>query len=395
MKGRRDGHDARGVPPEGMAPFEAAAWWRVRHDTGDLAGNAELREAFQQWLAGCEARRQAYAQVSAAWEDFETGVDPDELQALRTEARSLLPAGVAEAPRRAEVPHCAQVPACAPRRVRPGLAVAAGLFAAVVGAAALWAWWQLDPAGGQQVAAFNVPRNDAAAAVPADGYASNTAEYVTAPNQSSTVTLPDGTRVSMNLDTAFRVDYDAQQRRVRFSRGQAFFDVAKEAERPFVVTAADQRIQALGTQFDVKLLDPERLEVVLLEGRVSVERARRTLADRLALRTARVELKPDQRVTVRADDVPVVTPTDARRATSWREGWLVFEDETVAQAIGELNRYSPRPLAVADADVGRMRLSGVFRTGQPERFGAIIQELLPVAVRGGAHGEIVLVRRED
>lgn len=386
------GSGAAGMPPEGMAPLEAAAWWRVRHDAGDLAANADVREAFRQWLAGSEARREAYARVDAAWDGFEAAVEADELEALRAEARTLGPAEATEARHGADA-------RAAPRRTGRGLALAAGLAVAAVGVGALLLWARQDVVRGHDVAVATPPvdarRHGAPGTAHAVAFPSSTAEYVTAPNQSSTVTLPDGTRVSMNLNTALRVDYDARQRRVHFSRGQAFFDVARDAARPFVVTAADQRIQALGTQFDVKLLDPERLEIVLLEGRISVERDRRTLVDRLVQRAARVELEHDQRVIVRADALPVVTPTDAQRATSWREGWIVFEDETVAQAIGELNRYSPRPLVAVDDGVGRMRLSGVFRTGQPERFGAILQELLPVAVRGGSHGEIVLSRRTE
>lgn len=387
----RDGLGKAGMPPESMTVLEAAGWWWVRHDAGDLASDARAREAFRRWLAGSEARREAWARVGAASDGFEASADADELRALREEVRSAYPP-VAAGHRGGAGP------GSAPRRQWRGQALAASVAVAALGTAALLGWRLQDPMSGSAPVAATLDADAPGAIAPSAEPGTlrrSAAEYVTAPNQSSTVTLPDGTRVSMNLDTAFRVDYDALQRRVHFSRGQAFFDVAKDAARPFVVVAADQRIRALGTQFEVNLLDPRRLEVVLLEGRVSVERDRHALVDRLVRRTAPVELEPDQRLLVRADALPVISPVDAYRATSWREGWIVFEDETVREAIEELNRYSQRPLVAADDGVGRMRLSGVFRIGQPKRFASIIQELLPVDVHQGAQGETVLSRRAE
>jgi transmembrane sensor len=73
---------------------------------------------------------------------------------------------------------------------------------------------------------------------------------------------------------------------------------------------------------------------------------------------------------------------------------VVFEDETVGNAVAELNHYSEHSIVVPDESVRQLRLSGVFRVGQPDRFASIIQELLPVRAVRGAHGETLLVRTE-
>ena len=143
----------------------------------------------------------------------------------------------------------------------------------------------------------------------------------------------------MNLDTVIDADFGSDTRLVNLVHGQAFFDVAKDEARPFIVSVRDQRIQALGTQFDVRL-EPDRIEVVLVEGRVRVEP--RT-ATPVGHKTA-AELTPGQRMVFTAGAAAKLTTTNAAQATSWREGWITFEDETLENAVTELNRYSDRPL---------------------------------------------------
>lgn len=335
-----------------MTPHEAASYWFVRQDSGGMADGD--REAFESWHQASAEHREAYERTKAMWAGFEAAAEDSELRALRVAALSAAP-----------------MPRIWPRAV----AVAASLVAALAGVVALS--WRM----------YEAPVATAAAV---ESRASAT-RYATGQNQRSTVTLPDGTSVTMNLDTLFTMDFTGEQRLIHLSRGQAFFDVAKDLHRPFVVAAVDRKIRALGTKFDVRV-DRDRLEVVLLEGRVSVDPGRSSLIGKLTRRLARVELQPDQRFVVDPGQAASVTATNAVQATSWREGWVVFEDETVEHAIAELNRYSDRPI-VAAPDVRGMRLSGVFRIGQPDRFGAIIQEFLPVEVERGAHGETLLVRR--
>lgn len=326
-----------------MTPHEAASYWFVRQDAGGMT--ATDREAFEEWLNNSPEHRSTYEQTKSTWSGFESTADTGELRALRVSALSSAPT---------------------PNVWLRASGVAAVLMIAIASIAALTSHLSSPPE-------------------------STVSQYVTTRNQSSTVNLPDGTLVFMNLDTAFSTDYTAGQRLIHLIKGQAFFEVAKDAERPFIVAAADREIRALGTKFDVRL-DPSHLEVVLLEGRVGVDRSQPSSVDKIAQRPTRIELEPDQKFVASPGEQGSVTAINATQATSWREGWISFEDETLDQAIAELNRYSDRKLVAAD-DVREMRLSGVFRIGQPDRFGAVIQELLPLQVERGAQGETLLVRR--
>ena len=331
-----------------MTPHEAASYWFVRQDAGSMS--ADDRRELEAWLASSDTHRRAYEQTGSMWTNFEASADEGELRALRVAALSAAPA---------------------PKVWFRAAAIAAGLFGIATLGAMAWHW--------------------SASERPSEAITSSSiTPYVTAHNQRSTVTLPDGTLVSMNLDTAMETDFSGNRRFIHLTKGQAFFEVAKDQRRPFIVSAADRHIRALGTQFDVRL-DSNRIEVVLLEGRVSVDRTRTPLLEKLMKRSAPVELLPGQRLVAAAGEAPAVTATNAAQATSWREGWIVFEDESVERAVAELNRYSDRPIMVTDDAVKQMRFSGVFKIGQPDRFGAVIQELLPLSAQQGAGGETVLV----
>ncbi len=336
-----------------MTVGEAASYWFVKHDADALP--PEDRRAFEAWLAADPAHREAYDRTQSMWDNFEQEADPAELRALRTAALAVAPT-----PRRW------------PR-------VAAVVFACGIAA------YAASSLNSSRHSRLDLP---ATASVPAP-----MEKYSTAHNERSTVTLSDGTVVTLNLGTTLDVAFTPAERFVRITQGQAFFEVAKNPHRPFVVAAADRRVTALGTQFDVRL-DPDRVEVVLLEGKVSVDHDSPTMLERLNIRKAHVELKPGEKLVAALGEPVTVTDTNAQRVTSWRQGWVVFENETVGNAVAELNRYADHPLTVSDESVRNLRLSGVFRVGQPDRFAAIIQELLPVKAVEGTHGETALIRAD-
>jgi transmembrane sensor len=96
--------------------------------------------------------------------------------------------------------------------------------------------------------------------------------YSTGTGEIRTVTLDDGSTVWLNGDSRLRVDFTAPTRRVVLERGEAFFKVAHDTSRPFVVDAESQRITVTGTQFDVRRA-PESVEVSVTEGHVNVDSA--------------------------------------------------------------------------------------------------------------------------
>jgi transmembrane sensor len=335
-----------------MTVAEAAAYWWVRQDARSIS--ADEKQAFEAWCAASPAHHEAYTRAQGMWSSFEQEADPSELRALRTAAL-----GIAREPKR--WPRVAAV------------ALLCGMAAVL----AITLYSRHSPSG--VLMASSVPVG--------------TEKYSTARNERSTITLSDGSVVTLNLDTTLDVAFTPAERMIRITHGQAFFEVAKNPYRPFVVAAADRRVTALGTQFEVRL-DPDRVEVILLEGKVAVDHTAPSVLERLNIRNAHVELKPGEKLVAALGEPVAITDTNAQRATSWRQGWVAFENTSVGEAVAELNRYSDRPLMVPDESVRNLRFSGVFRVGQSDRFAAIIQELLPVKAVQGVHGETLLIHTE-
>lgn len=177
------------------------------------------------------------------------------------------------------------------------------------------------------------------------------ADYATPYGEMVTVTLADGSRLTLDGNSAADVAIDADTRRVALRRGRAFFEVAPDAARPFVVSAGPVETAVLGTAFAV---DRRRdtVEVVVERGRVEVRAG------------AAVTLRPGQRVAAAGDRVGAPEPAP-RAALAWRRGLMVFEDRTLGDVAEELGRATGAHLIIPQASVRALRLSGVFREDRP------------------------------
>src|SRR6202035_2168216 len=101
--------------------------------------------------------------------------------------------------------------------------------------------------------------------------------YETATGERLAFTLNDGSQVTLDTQSELKVSFSSAERSVRLTRGQAFFEVAKDAKRPFVVEVNNRRFVAVGTAFDVRV-DGDQVRVTMVEGTVRVEGERRGLA---------------------------------------------------------------------------------------------------------------------
>jgi transmembrane sensor len=170
----------------------------------------------------------------------------------------------------------------------------------------------------------------------------------------SLLVLADGSKVTLNTASSVHADYAGHERRVTLVRGEAFFDVAKNATRPFIVSAGSRQVIAVGTAFDVRLQD-RQVKVTLVEGRVRVVRA----ADPVQPVSA-VMLEAGSALVAKEDGADRVERLDTVRATSWRSGRLVFDGERLADVVAEMNRYSREKLEIADPALEGKKVSGVF-----------------------------------
>lgn len=222
--------------------------------------------------------------------------------------------------------------------------------------------------------------------------------YETAIGERSTVTLADGSVVTLNTDSKITVDFSSLERNVDLLQGQAFFEVAKDASRPFVVDAGDKRVVALGTSFDVRFKEEGRVEVTLVEGLVNVDiitKLERTSQEAPQPSSANtVSLKPGDRLTASAQETPEIVQPEIEDEISWRDGLLIFRDRPLAEVVYEMNRYSVQKMVLGnDPRLQELEVSGVFNTGRASTFVTALETMHPLDASRSGHSEITLVWR--
>jgi len=209
--------------------------------------------------------------------------------------------------------------------------------------------------------------------------------YTTTIGGHETLSLDDGSQIELNTDTVLRVSYNSNRRTVFLDKGEAYFQIAHNAARPFDVLAGNHRILDLGTKFLVRR-DDDRLEVALTEGRAQLEE----LADAERHRTI---LAPGDVASAVAGAVSV--KRKSRQALmgelGWRNGMLLFRDASIAQVVEELNRYNRKKLVVVDPGVARLTIGANIPTNGVEAFTRVAHEVFGLhAVNRG--DEIVISR---
>jgi len=198
--------------------------------------------------------------------------------------------------------------------------------------------------------------------------------------------LADGSQVMLDTLSVVRVRFSSERRLVQLLQGRARFEVAKDVARPFIVSAGAREVIALGTVFTVSRVAQET-SVFLEEGRVVV----RDVADGA---TDRPLAPGDRLVFAGASVTPVRDRPASDLVSAWQTGRAYFDGVTLAEAVAEMNRYNRRRIEVADPAAAGLRLSGVFRTGDPDAFAQSVALLLPVAVEPQGDG-LVLRSRES
>jgi transmembrane sensor len=298
---------------------EAADWIAARDGEH---WSEERQHALDAWLAAATAHRVAYLRLLRTWERA------DRLQVLR---------GV-PAPARAAASGSqgrAWLPRTRGRRLGGGALATTALAALlVVGGPALL---QRGPAG---------------------------ETHATALGQQTLVTLADGSRVTLNTDTRVRASVDERQRRVWLERGEAYFEIAHDAGRPFVVEVGRQQVTVVGTKFSVRR-DGERLRVQVLEGRVRVTSASGATA---LLAAADVADATPSSLQLQHE-----SPQALENRMGWLHGQLRLDGMTLAQAAAEFNRYNRRQLRIVDADTAAIRIGGSFEAGNVDAFARLLR----------------------
>jgi transmembrane sensor len=201
--------------------------------------------------------------------------------------------------------------------------------------------------------------------------------------QVRTVALEDGSRVSLDTGAQVDVSLGAHERRIELIRGDAYFEVAKDAARPFVVRLAGARVIAVGTQFYVGL-GGEDLVVLVSEGAIRLEPASGTSQDAAAGSEAHLS----------ASGIHVSHPTDGEveELLGWRSGYLLFRDSTLTDAVDRFNRYTTKRLVIQDPSIGAIRIGGHFRIDDVTGFLWLLKSAYPIDI-DERDDRILLTRR--
>jgi transmembrane sensor len=210
-------------------------------------------------------------------------------------------------------------------------------------------------------------------------------------------TLTDGSVVELNHGAEIDVDFSTNERRIRLLRGEAHFTVAKLGpERPFIVTAGDVRLRAVGTVFNVRVAGDD-VEVLVTEGKVRVDPPK---PEEVELVLNAVMLEAGDRTSVSlvgaAPAPPPVTTASAaeiERTLAWQGLRVEFDEMPLGQAIAEFNRHGSTPLVIADRDLAALRIGGNFRADNAAAFVRLLESSWGVAAEPDAAGDIVLRRR--
>ncbi|MEF3082145.1 FecR domain-containing protein [Luteimonas sp. SMYT11W] len=334
-------------PTDAGAIEAAAADWLARRDGSAWTAGDDAELAI--WLDADVAHRVAFLRLQAVW------AETARLQAL---GAGHVGAGMPPRVLRGEAGHTFDEPAAlrfapraSPPRRRHGLWIGAAL-AACLALVAGGAWF---------------------VTVPIDPVDVRTATGIT-----RTVALADGSQTTLASDTAIEVRMSRRERRIALTAGEAFFEAAKDPQRPFVVEAGDRRVVAVGTRFSVRR-ERDALRVVVTEGTVRLE----PLGD--DIRQPTTLLPAGSVATVRRDAVLVrsLSLAEVEELVDWRSGRLVFRDTALTDAVAEFNRFNTRQIVIADTTVGALRIGGSFRWENAEGFVRLLERGFPVEAEYG------------
>lgn len=174
-------------------------------------------------------------------------------------------------------------------------------------------------------------------------------DYSTGVGEGKTVYFDDGSTAMLNTDTAIAVSMNGSQRRVELLKGEVYFEVKADPNRPFIVQAGHSTTRVLGTRFFVhEKSDSDEVKVV--SGRVEV-------TDRHVLKQPLI-LHDREAVSVDAAGLGETRLLDSALSTSWVNGFLVFENAPLENVISQIRRYRTGVVVYKDNTLRELKING-------------------------------------
>ena len=333
-------------PDRNAIEAEACAW--IAQLDGDTRPSEEDVEALREWINRSPLHRTELERLTDLWGDLN----------VLTEL-AVLPRHAATEPTRHWIARLFTIP------------VGVGAFAAslVIGMTA--AFWYSDQSG-------NV--------VPIDTV------YTTDVGEQQQLVLPDGSSIELNTDTQLAVDFDRNRRNVRLLRGEAYFEVAHDSKRPFVVYAGTGRVRAVGTAFSVQIKE-QTVDVTVTDGRVELASVKSREIQMPESEANRTVLKAGQIAQLNGsiNQVATVDKAAMARKLSWRDGMLVFSGEPLGYVVEQVGRYTAIDIQFSDPTLREIPIGGYFRVGETEALFEALENSFGVAVVRAGDGTVQLV----
>ncbi len=284
-----------------------AANWFATMQTGSVTG--EQRVAFRAWLRRDTRHKPAYSAIERIW------------------------SGAAELPVARERRKASRLDL-----TRRGLGKAA--IAAAIGGGG-WLAWRQHPF----------------------------ADYRTGTGERRMVTFADSSRVELAADTALSAEFGQQSRLVTLHRGEAFFSVAPDIDRPFILTAGEGQSTTTSASFNVDYLSDDDVRITATERDVNVK-----------VHTSEAQLGAGAQLTYGRAGIGEPEPVDAATELSWREGRLVFLSQPLGRVTASLNRWRPDDLIVVSPALARRPVTLIVDLEKSGDILPVLEKTLPIRV---------------
>lgn len=389
-----------GSPPSDLNRqiLDEASTWFVEFRVGDL--DVHGRAEFDRWLRQSPEHIRAYLEIAGVYHNLSELSDeqvanlcelasraPDDQNVVRLEPNDVGDPSIMRMPgspaltRRASNEHSTVNASMATvsLRSRPKaarwLSISASLAAAVAAGIAFW---------------IVLPK-----------YAS----YSTGVGENRTITMSDGSMITLNALTTIRVRYTKTQRLIDLLSGQAFFQVIQDKNRPLVVRSGFAVVRDVGTQFDVDRT-AESTTVTVVEGSVTLYSANAASSvvatehdfepqsspdgvampargSRAASRVSHSSVPPEpqgasgspgillaagEQAVVSEHQISTQAHANVSAATSWLEHRFIFDGSHLSDVVDQFNRYNAKQIIIDNAALGNLRISGVYSSTDPNSF---------------------------
>ncbi len=201
-------------------------------------------------------------------------------------------------------------------------------------------------------------------------------DYQTQVAEHREITLADGSHISLGAMSHISVELTDKARRLTLHSGEALFEVEKDPERPFLVTAGPSTVRAVGTAFNVKI-GPQEVTVTVVEGEVRVSRAYGVGVPEITGVAVREGQKVDFAV---AGEVGIVETADVALATMWHEGRLIYIEQSLEAVMADINRYTSPEIIIADQTAKTLVFTGTVFQNDVKNWLAGLEKVFPVRV---------------